>query len=290
MFGANEKVGGAHFKNMPPSTLKLTSMFYTLQGEGPLGGRCAFFLRFTKCNLACSFCDTFFDQGDVMTFEQIEAAIHSKIQEHWHQRGLPVPKWMIRTAGVYRCALVITGGEPMLQPYLPEFLERQVGRFTTVQIESNGTISRSLHEDVLLVCSPKCAEKGGRPVKYLQPSSKMLERANCLKFVMSADPDSPYSQVPDWAHQWAHETGKPVYVSPMNVYNDMPHKAKMLRANRQGQIPMEERSTVDEVISFWEPGLLDMKANQRNHEYAARYCMDHGFIFNLQAHLYASLA
>jgi 7-carboxy-7-deazaguanine synthase len=29
--------------------------------------------------------------------------------------------------------------------------------------------------------------------------------------------------------------------------------------------------------------------NQRNHEYAAEYCMKSGFILNLQIHLFASL-
>jgi hypothetical protein len=43
-------------------------------------------------------------------------------------------------------------------------------------------------------------------------------------------------------------------------------------------------------ISFWEPGLLDLEKNQANHEYTARYCMDHGLTLNLQMHLYASLA
>ena len=78
------------------------------------------------------------------------------------------------------------------------------------------------------------------------------------------------------------ETGKPVYVSPMNIYNKLPEKT----ANTS----IEERSRVDEVISFWEPGLLNMKANQANHEYAARLCLKHGFVLNLQMHLYAGLA
>jgi 7-carboxy-7-deazaguanine synthase len=53
---------------------------------------------------------------------------------------------------------------------------------------------------------------------------------------------------------------------------------------------MAERSTVDEVISFWEPGLLDLKANQANHEYVGQFCIENGFKLNLQQHLYASLA
>jgi hypothetical protein len=75
----------------------------------------------------------------------------------------------------------------------------------------------------------------------------------------------------------------------MNIYNSEPQKSKQLRADTN-QITIEERSTVDEKISFWEEGLLDMKQNQANHEYAARYCSRNGFVMNLQIHLYCSLA
>ena len=132
-------------------------------------------------------------------------------------------------------------------------------------------------------------EKDGVAVKYYAPSKTILDRADCLKFVMSADTTSPYNEVPEWAHEWKRQTGKEIYCSPMNIYNTFPQKIKLLRAEK-GTITMAERSTVDEVISFWEPGLLDLAANQANHEYTARYCMDYGFKLNLQMHLYASLA
>jgi len=47
---------------------------------------------------------------------------------------------------------------------------------------------------------------------------------------------------------------------------------------------------IDEVISFWEPGLLDLKANEANHAYAADYAMKHGLRVNLQMHLYLGKA
>jgi len=106
---------------------------------------------------------------------------------------------------------------------------------------------------------------------------------------MEANSESPYSTIPDWAHEWAQQTGKQVFISPMNVYNNVPQKAKDLRA-KTNQISLEERSTVDEVISFWEPGLLNMDENQKNHEYVARYCVENGYIMNMQIHLFASLA
>jgi organic radical activating enzyme len=290
MFGTNEIVGQKFFKDAPPDSLYITSMFFTLQGEGPYGGMPALFIRLTKCNLACSFCDTFFDAGDWIAFEAIEAKAKRTIENYFD--GNP-PTWALsETGGPLHpdIVLVITGGEPTLQKNLTEFLRRQVGDYKAVQIESNGTVNLEIPKGVTLVCSPKCAEKDGKATKYLEPTKQILQRADCLKFVMSADQNSPYREVPEWVHDWKARTGCPVYISPMNMYNDLPHKAKVLRLEKQGNITMEERSTVDEVISFWEPGLLNMQANQTNHEYAAKYCMTHGFRLNLQVHLYASLA
>lgn len=297
MFGTNTIVGQKFFKDAPEDSLYITSMFFTLQGEGPYGGLPALFIRLTKCNLACSFCDTFFDAGDWMTYEEIEVKAEQTIRDYF---GGTLPLWIRGPETIYESigldklklnvALVITGGEPTLQKNLTEFLKRQVNIYKYVQIESNGTVNLEIPEGVTLVCSPKCAEKEGKATKYLAPTKQILERADCLKFVMSADQDSPYSEVPGWAHKWKEETGGEIYVSPMNIYNDIPHKAKVIRLEKQGSITIEERSTVDEVISFWEPGLLNMSANQINHEYTAKYCMTHGFRLNLQVHLYASLA
>lgn len=291
MFGTNQIIGQKFFKEAPERSLFVTSMFFTLQGEGPYAGMPALFIRLTKCNLACSFCDTFFDDGDWMTFEEIETKAVQTIFNYWKDRGQAVPEWVSNNGLPFfpNIVLVITGGEPTLQANLTEFLRAQVSRFKGVQIESNGTIDRELPEGVTLVCSPKCAEKNGVATKYLAPTKQILERADCLKFVMSADKDSPYNTIPEWAHEWARNTGKQVYISPMNVYNSLPQKIKILH-NEKGNITMEQRSTVDEVISFWEPGLLNLEKNQANHEYVARYCMDHGFKLNLQMHLYASLA
>jgi hypothetical protein len=110
-----------------------------------------------------------------------------------------------------------------------------------------------------------------------------------LKFVMSADPASPYSSVPDWALAWRDRTGKPIYCSPMNVYNSLPQKIKLLRSEK-GTITMAERSTVDEKINFFEPGLLNMEAIAKNHEYVGQYCVENGLRMNMQMHLFANLA
>jgi organic radical activating enzyme len=290
MFGTNEIIGKKYFKDAPADSLFVTSMFFTLQGEGPYAGMPALFIRLAKCNLVCSFCDTFFDDGDWMTYDQIEDKMYAAINDYWNKQGKATPTWANNGLNNYPgIVLVMTGGEPLLQENISAFMTRQLAHFKAVQVESNGIPVTDVPAGVTLVCSPKCAEKDGKATKYFAPSATILQRADCLKFVMSADADSPYNSVPQWAHDWKAATGKEIYCSPMNVYNSFPQKIKLLRAEK-GNITMAERSTVDEVISFWEPGLLDLKANQANHEYAAHYCIEHGFKLNLQMHLYASLA
>jgi 7-carboxy-7-deazaguanine synthase len=279
MFGKNEIVGQKYFNNAGDK-LFVTSIFYTLQGEGPYRGEPAVFVRLAKCNLACSFCDTYFDSGDWLSYDELEVRIFNAVGDYF--KG-PVPEWFEKKVG-----LVITGGEPMLQKNLGTFLEKVQHQFAWTQIESNGTVWQELPESTTLVCSPKCLEKDGKPIKYLQPNKDVMDRADCLKFVMSADADSPYSEIPDWAHEYA-AAGKKVFISPMNIYNREPQKSKQMRSTKN-DITIEERSAVDEVISFWEEGLLDMKENQKNHEYTAQYCAKNGFTLNLQIHLYASLA
>lgn len=300
MFGKNEIVGQKYF-DKAEDKLFVTSVFYTLQGEGPYRGEPAVFVRLAKCNLDCSFCDTFFDDGDWMTIPELDAKITQVISDHfqgdvpaWAETltasisspdGSETESWIIKKRDM---VLVITGGEPMLQKNLVPFLDHMQHQFAKTQIESNGTIVQKIPDSTTLVVSPKCSERKGVAIKYLAPKPDMLTRANCLKFVMSADPESPYSSIPDWAHEFKANGGQ-VFVSPMNIYNSEPMKSKQLRASTN-QISMEERSTVDEVISFWEPGLLNMGENQKNHEYAAKYCAQHGLTMNLQIHLYASLA
>ena len=292
MFGTNEIVGKKYFADAPADSLFVTSMFFTLQGEGPYAGMPALFIRLAKCNLDCSFCDTFFDDGDWMTYAEIEKKAHETITGFWQDKGKDVPVWAVNTTEGKRypnIVLVMTGGEPLIQENISEFMAQQLHNFKEVQVESNGIPDTVVPPGVTLVCSPKCVEKNGRAIKYFAPSKTILDRADCLKFVVSADPESPYSSVPDWALAWRDRTGKQIYCSPMNVYNSLPQKIKLLRSEK-GTITMAERSTVDEVISFWEPGLLNLEANQRNHEYTGQYCVENGLRLNLQQHLYASLA
>lgn len=304
MFGTNEIVGQKYFRERAGDGAEhagkyfVTSIFYTLQGEGPYAGMPAVFVRFAKCNLDCIFCDTFFDDGEWLTKEEIAERIR-KIMLDYHRED--VDAFCTETLRPYsdceniiladrkdRTVLVLTGGEPMLQLNLKGFIEYMINElclFAVAQIETNGTVDQELDPYITtVVCSPKCSEKTGR---YLKPNPKLLPKINALKFVVSADPNSPYHKIPDWAFEEEFEGD--IYISPMNVYNDIPRQSKELRL-RSNKTTLEERSSIDEVVSFWTEGLLNREVNQANHEYAARYCMQKGATLNLQMHLYASLA
>ncbi|MFT4058500.1 MAG: 7-carboxy-7-deazaguanine synthase QueE [Legionella sp.] len=290
MFGTNKIIGKAFFKEAKPEELFVTSRFFTLQGEGPYRGHPAYFIRLAKCNLACSFCDTYFDAGEWRSFSSLLAEANEVIADFFTRRAMQVPAWAQGKAK--KIILVITGGEPSLQASLSAFLRQAQDYFQQTQIESNGTlVLADMPKETTLVVSPKCLEKEGVAQRYLKPNSAMLARADFLKFVMSAPENaqySPYSEIPLWAHEWAAQTGKTIFISPMTIYQKEPQRVKKIR-DTGCDLTLEERSDINEVVSFWEPELLDLRRNQRNHEYAAEYCMKHGFLLNLQLHLFASL-
>jgi organic radical activating enzyme len=268
------------YSEEPKESLMITSLFKTMQGEGPFAGRSCVFLRLTGCNLKCSFCDTFFDSGDTLSFQEIIVRIHEAELRFYRSRNIDIRSTALETQ---KRLLVITGGEPTAQPNLTGFIDQIIGLGWDVQIESNGLIKRHLHPDAYYVVSPKVNEK---TKQFIKLNTDMLMRANCLKFVISKT-EPGYTDIPEFALEWrkeADERGveKRIYVSPMNMYATQPVK---LGANGT----LEGRSEVDERISFWTPGLLDMKKNQENHEWAAEIALKHRAYLTLQTHLMASL-
>lgn len=113
--------------------MRVNEIFYSLQGEGRFAGVPAVFVRFSGCNLKCSFCDTDHSAAKEMTDDEIIATTIQYPARH----------------------VVITGGEPALQltSALVDKLH-QHGFF--VQIETNGTVATAEECGVdWITCSPK---------------------------------------------------------------------------------------------------------------------------------------
>ena len=161
---------------------KIHEIFYSLQGEGFLQGIPMVFIRFTGCNLKCSFCDTktSWKKGIFMNIEEII----NKIKK-------------------YQCKKVcLTGGEPLLQDisFLIRILKKEK---YWICIETNGTIWRKLVVDWITV-SPK---KKGRKYHFKGYDKRFWKIANEFKYVITEEKDI----------EWIDRSIKiPVILQPVN--------------------------------------------------------------------------
>lgn len=154
----------------PDGMLLVHDIWYTLQGEGPDAGRTAVFVRLSKCNLRCYFCDTDFDGGKIFTADQAFAHIMKMIR-----RGV--------------CDLVvITGGEPLLHNIIPlvSMLNSQV---VSVAVETAGTVwcpgidkyfspDRSIGGNII-VCSPKTPIINGMLEPFIGAWKYIVRNGEC---------------------------------------------------------------------------------------------------------------
>lgn len=125
---------------------KVNEIFYSLQGEGVATGQPAVFIRFSGCNLKCSFCDTDFSEYQKMPAEEIVLHVKKMLSEE----TLKKPHWRF----------VLTGGEPTLQIDAPLLnkLREEFGEERVIQIETNATTlgeKQTLLDGCFFTASPK---------------------------------------------------------------------------------------------------------------------------------------
>jgi len=125
----------------------IREMFSTVQGEGEFCGVKSLFIRFTGCNMGCTFCDTDFTYGESYTLTELLDKI-----DILHGEELPV--------GGFK-HIVLTGGEPLLQVN-QALLFALIRRRFVIQVETNGTVpmpkldpSILLSDHLFITCSPK---------------------------------------------------------------------------------------------------------------------------------------
>lgn len=113
-----------------PASLLVTETFASFQGEGPSAGQPAAFIRLSRCNLTCGFCDTPYT-WDWSRFRPDDEATRQPTGE--------LAAWaMAQQARL----VVITGGEPLIQqPALAPLVARLADAGRQVEVETNETIA-----------------------------------------------------------------------------------------------------------------------------------------------------
>jgi 7-carboxy-7-deazaguanine synthase len=135
-------------------------IFASLQGEGPSSGTPVAFVRLSRCNLACVWCDTAYTwrfEGDNRPHRDGVA-----YERRANQVTLSPQETAAQIAALGQKRLVITGGEPLLQAgALAEMLEHLPD--ISVEIETNGTVAAPARLDVRVDqynVSPKLSHSG----------------------------------------------------------------------------------------------------------------------------------
>lgn len=184
----------------PQAGLKLTEIFYSLQGEALTAGLPTIFIRLTGCPLRCVYCDTeyAFVGGERWSLEAI--------LEHISQ---------------YPCKRVcVTGGEPLAQPNAIALMEMLLQHGYEISLETAGALSV---KDVPIAVSKVMDIKtpsSGEADKNLWENLNYLTQHDQIKIVIMNRADYDWAKLQLFAHRLHKKVGV-VWFSPMfNVYEE----------------------------------------------------------------------
>lgn len=193
------------------ATLRVHSIFGpTIQGEGPLAGHPAVFVRLAGCNLQCPQCDTEYTGSELSRFPVMTQEIMARVR-----RIHPGPT-----------LVVISGGEPFRQN-ISSLCHALLDEDYQVQVETNGTLPPSFgfpagnytQTGAWVVVSPKAGK--------VHPATAAI--AVAWKYVLNADSYDPEDGLPIRAlgHTASPRVARPpedfpigaIYLQPADVYD-----------------------------------------------------------------------
>ena len=158
--------------------MKLSEVFYSIQGEGPHVGKPAIFIRLAGCNLSCEWCDSKFASRGTQQFDVSHDDILNVVAKYGNCKHI-----------------VWTGGEPLIQAAdiaktVREF--KKAGYFQ--ELETNGTIAPFPLNALIdsWNVSPKLHSSGGEPYKRVGEILAVwvtLVRNVTFKFAIKTDND-----------------------------------------------------------------------------------------------------
>lgn len=178
----------------PSAGLRLTEIFYSLQGEALTSGLPTIFVRLTGCPLRCVYCDTeyAFTGGERQSLDAIIATIKT-----------------------YPCKRIcLTGGEPLAQPNAIELMQRLLSYGYEISLETAGALSvKDVPAAVSKVMDLK-TPSSGEADKNLWSNLDHLTQHDQIKFVIMNRTDYDWAKATLIEHQLDKRVGT-VWFSPM---------------------------------------------------------------------------
>jgi 7-carboxy-7-deazaguanine synthase len=165
------------------TTVRVTEIFHSIQGESSWAGLPCTFVRLTGCPLRCVWCDTeySFHGGERMSLERIIESVE--------ETGCPLVE--------------ITGGEPLVHKAAFELTERLLDRGFTVLVETSGAVDVSaLDSRAHKIMDLKCPGSGESD-RNLWSNLQHLTARDEVKFVVADREDY------EWARSVMHEHALP---------------------------------------------------------------------------------
>lgn len=154
--------------------LRITEIFYSLQGEANTVGIPTIFIRLTGCPLRCQYCDTAyaFHGGKLMTFEEILTEVKKYNTKY----------------------VTVTGGEPLAQKNCIEFLKLLCNEDYLVSLETSGAIDVSeVDARVIKVIDVKTPASKESEKNYFA-NFDFLQQHDQIKFVICNKDDYEWSK------------------------------------------------------------------------------------------------
>ncbi len=158
---------------MPENTLRITEIFYSLQGESRTAGLPTCFVRLTGCPLRCGYCDSeyAFYGGEKFTLKNIVQQVQD-------------------TKTHYVC---VTGGEPLAQPNCLPLLTQLCDLGLTVSLETSGAMDISHVDKRVDIVLDLKTPASGEVSKNMYSNIPLLAKKDQVKFVLCNRADY------DWA-------------------------------------------------------------------------------------------
>ena len=216
----------AHMQN----TLRITEIFYSLQGETRTAGLPTVFVRLTGCPLRCQYCDSAyaFSGGELLSLDEILARV-----------------------AAYRPRYVcVTGGEPLAQPNCLPLLRALCDAGYEVSLETSGALDISAADTrvsrVVDLKTPGSAEVGRNRYENIA----QLTRNDQVKFVLCSREDYDWAVSKLIEYRLAERAGE-VLFSPSHHQLDARELAEWIIADN---LPVRLQMQLHKFLWNDEPG------------------------------------